>query len=109
MFLFQDLQKFLDDSNDGVVYFTMGSMVLIETFPENIIKTLYESFSKIAPIRVLMKVPNPELLPPGLPKNVITHPWMPQQAVLGTIILLLLPECFSIIHKNVNKLNLLFL
>lgn len=80
---FQELQKFLDDSTDGVVYFTLGSMVLIETWPESVIKTFYKSFSKIAPTRVLMKIPNPEKLPPGLPKNVVIRPWMPQQSVLG--------------------------
>lgn len=75
----------MDESTDGVVYFTLGSMVLIETWPVNVIQTFYASFSKISPVRVLMKIPNPKLLPPGLPKNVVTRPWMPQQAILGIV------------------------
>ena len=30
-----------------------------------------------------MKVVDKQKLPPGLPRNVLTSPWIPQQAVLG--------------------------
>ncbi|CAB0034905.1 unnamed protein product [Trichogramma brassicae] len=79
----EDLKKWLDESQDGIIYFTFGSMVLIETLPTDTIKTLYASFSKIKPIRVLMKVANTSKLPSGLPSNVHTMPWIPQSAVLG--------------------------
>lgn len=73
----------MDDSIHGVVYFSFGSMVLIESFPQNQIKEMYASFSKIAPIRVLMKIVDNTKLPQGLPSNVKTLPWIPQQSVLG--------------------------
>ncbi|RLU27473.1 hypothetical protein DMN91_001277 [Ooceraea biroi] len=78
----QELKKWMDDSKDGFVYFTFGSMVLIETFPRKLLDVFYASLGKIAPVRVLMKVPNPEKLPTGLPKNIYTSPWMPQLKVL---------------------------
>ncbi|XP_015110869.1 UDP-glucuronosyltransferase [Diachasma alloeum] len=77
-----DLQKWLDESTHGCVYFTFGSMVKIETFPEAIIKIFYEMFERIAPVRVLIKIVDPKALPPGLPNNVKTSLWLPQVAIL---------------------------
>ncbi|XP_072755634.1 UDP-glucosyltransferase 2-like [Anoplolepis gracilipes] len=77
-----ELEKWIDDSKDGFVYFTFGSMVMIETFPREFLNILYASLSKIAPVRVLMKVTSPEKLSPGLPENVYTSPWMPQIKIL---------------------------
>ena len=58
-------------------------MVKIESFPKKILEVFYATFKNIAPVRVLMKISNPEELPPGLPKNVKTHPWLPQIQVLS--------------------------
>lgn len=57
-------------------------MVRIETFPLNIIDNFYKAFAKIAPVRVLMKIPRKEDLPEGLPDNVLVLPWMPQLKIL---------------------------
>ncbi|KAG7207214.1 hypothetical protein KM043_008892 [Ampulex compressa] len=76
------LEKWLNDSKDGFVYFTFGSMVTIESFPRAHLDVFYKSLGKIAPIRVLMKVPNPQKLPPGLPANILTSPWISQLKVL---------------------------
>ncbi|XP_067210641.1 UDP-glycosyltransferase UGT5-like [Linepithema humile] len=76
------LEKWMNESRDGFIYLTFGSMVMIETFPLKFLDILYSSLSKIAPVRVLMKVPRPDKLPPGLPKNIYTSPWMPQIKVL---------------------------
>lgn len=72
----------MDSADDGVVYFTLGSLVNIETLPNSSLLGLYESFKKIAPIKVLMKIANKDELPPGLPGNVMTSSWLPQIAVL---------------------------
>ncbi|XP_033219248.1 UDP-glucuronosyltransferase 2C1-like [Belonocnema kinseyi] len=77
-----DLQKWMDESKDGVVYFTLGSMVIIETLSKETLLAIYASFSKIAPIRVLLKVVDAKKLPPNLPKNVRTSKWIPQIPVL---------------------------
>ncbi|OXU19079.1 hypothetical protein TSAR_002795 [Trichomalopsis sarcophagae] len=75
-----EMQKWLDESVDGIVYFTFGSLVLIETFPEETLIAMYKSLSKLAPMRVLMKIVDKSKLPSGLPPNVLTFPWIPQQA-----------------------------
>ena len=73
----------MDESIDGVVYFSLGSMVIIETFSRESLLAFYASFKKISPVRVLMKIVNEEKLPPGLPSNVRTFKWIPQIAVLS--------------------------
>lgn len=77
-----DVQKWLDEAKDGFVYVSFGSMVRIETLPDERIKAFYESFAKIAPIRILMKIARPEELLPGVPKNVMIKSWFNQPAVL---------------------------
>lgn len=58
-------------------------MVLIETLEPEKLKVLYASFAKIAPVRILMKVADSRKLPSGIPENIKSLPWMPQQPVLG--------------------------
>ncbi|XP_011056896.1 PREDICTED: UDP-glucuronosyltransferase 1-9-like [Acromyrmex echinatior] len=77
-----EVQKWLDESKDGCIYFSFGSMVRIETFSKELLQQIYASFEKIAPVRVLMKIVKKEELLPGLPKNVMTQSWFPQIAVL---------------------------
>ncbi|XP_043518142.1 UDP-glucosyltransferase 2-like [Frieseomelitta varia] len=76
-----EVKKWLDESTQGCVFFTFGSMVRIETFPKPLIETFYKVFKRIAPVRVLMKVAKKEDLLPGLPKNVMVQPWYPQVTV----------------------------
>jgi len=83
IFFLQELKKWMDDSKDGFIYFSFGSMMMIESFPRKILDIFYSSLAKIAPIRVLMKIPKPEKLPPGLPKNIYTSTWIPQFKVLS--------------------------
>ncbi|XP_015113283.1 UDP-glucuronosyltransferase [Diachasma alloeum] len=79
----QEMEKWMNDSTSGVIFFTLGSMVNIETLPEVTMRALYSVFRRIAPVRVLMKVANESALPPGLPDNVRTFSWIPQVAVLA--------------------------
>ena len=83
--MLQDLNRWMNESTKGFVYFTFGSMVTIETLPEEIIKVFYKSLGKISPIRVLIKIPNPKLLPPGFPTNWRTFKWASQIKVLSKI------------------------
>ncbi|XP_058795220.1 UDP-glucosyltransferase 2-like [Phymastichus coffea] len=80
--LAKQVQEWLDESTNGCVVFTFGSMIKIETLPRHIIEAFYKSFENIAPVRVLMKIAKPELLPAGLPSNVLTQTWLQQGAVL---------------------------
>lgn len=58
-------------------------MARIELFPKHILDTFYTAFKNIAPVRILMKIAEPKLLPPGLPSNVMTQPWLQQIQVLS--------------------------
>ncbi|XP_043467681.1 UDP-glucosyltransferase 2-like [Leptopilina heterotoma] len=77
-----DLQEWLDGSKDGCVYMSFGSMVNIETFPNETLNAFYVAFRKIAPVRILLKVGNEKKLPSGLPNNVKTNSWFPQIQIL---------------------------
>lgn len=77
------MQKWLDESKHGCIYFTFGSMVRIETFSKELMEAFYKAFEKIAPVRVLMKVAKKEELLPGLPKNVMTQSWFSQIPILS--------------------------
>ncbi|EFN68484.1 hypothetical protein EAG_10458 [Camponotus floridanus] len=78
-----EVQKWLDESKNGCIYFTFGSMVRIETFPKEIIEQFYASFEKITSVRVQMKVAKKENLLPGLSKNVMMQSRFPQISVLS--------------------------
>ncbi|XP_053998601.1 UDP-glucosyltransferase 2-like [Hylaeus anthracinus] len=76
-----EIQKWLDESTHGCVYFTLGSMVRIETYPESVQRAFLNAFESIAPVRVLMKVAHKEDLIPKVPKNVMIQSWFPQVSV----------------------------
>ena len=76
----------MDESTNGVICFTFGSSMSIETMSKENLIDLYKTFSKLAPTRVIIKIANKELLPAGLPSNVKTLSWLPQSAILGKII-----------------------
>ncbi|XP_058810708.1 UDP-glucosyltransferase 2-like isoform X2 [Phymastichus coffea] len=77
----EQVQRWLDASEHGCVYFTFGSMLRIETLPRAALEAIYAAFGNVAPVRVLMKIARPEALPPGLPANVMPQPWFSQVQV----------------------------
>ncbi|XP_014217158.1 UDP-glucuronosyltransferase-like [Copidosoma floridanum] len=78
----EDLKKILDDSKDGFIYFSFGSLMRLESFPEEVFGKFYSVFRRLAPLRVLVKSVDPKALPKGKPNNVFTFPWFPQEEVL---------------------------
>nr|CAD7435485.1 unnamed protein product [Timema monikensis] len=76
----EDLQKFMDESEHGVVYFSLGSLVQVQTFSSEKLKALMDAFGAL-PERVLMKYTGDTL--PGKPSNVMTGKWLPQQDILS--------------------------
>ncbi|XP_051166286.1 UDP-glucosyltransferase 2-like [Leptopilina boulardi] len=78
----KELGDWLDESKKGVVYFSLGSLVVIETLPKETLLAIFSSFKKIAPVRVVMKIVNKEKLPFSLPSNVLVSKWIPQLQVL---------------------------
>ncbi|CAG9821214.1 unnamed protein product [Phaedon cochleariae] len=76
----QDLQSFLDNANEGVIYFSLGSNVQSVNIPDHVRNTLIEAFAEL-PYKVLWKFEANSL--PNQPKNVHINKWLPQQDILA--------------------------
>ncbi|XP_025206881.1 UDP-glucuronosyltransferase-like isoform X2 [Melanaphis sacchari] len=74
-----DIQKYIDEAENGVIYFCMGSLLRGETFSAEKRQMFLNVFNKI-PQRVLWKWEG-EL--PGKPSNVMIRKWMPQRDILA--------------------------
>ncbi|XP_025419300.1 UDP-glucuronosyltransferase 2C1-like [Sipha flava] len=74
----KDILEFIEQSPDGVIYFTLGSTVKISTAPERIKKSIMEALSQL-PQRVLMKYEDKLRCKP---KNVMTKIRLPQRDIL---------------------------
>ncbi|XP_053664500.1 UDP-glycosyltransferase UGT5-like [Anopheles marshallii] len=75
-----DIQRYMDEASDGVIYFSMGSMLKGRNFPEekraafvNVFRGLKEN--------VIWKYENDSL--PNKPPNVLIKSWMPQSDILA--------------------------
>lgn len=75
----KDILKFIEDSPNGVMFFTFGSMIRISTLPKHVLQIFKDTFSKL-PIRVLWKY---EEEMPDKPDNVFLSKWMPQRDILN--------------------------
>ncbi|XP_046401765.1 UDP-glycosyltransferase UGT5-like [Ischnura elegans] len=77
-----DLKAYLDGAGkDGVIYFSMGSVLKSATLPTETRDQLLAAFSKVKQ-RVLWKWEGENPLP-GQPKNVRLEKWLPQQDLLA--------------------------
>jgi len=74
-----DLKKWIEDSKDGIVYFSFGSNIQPGLLPADKRDAIFDSFRKLKQ-RVLVKW-NAEI-PPNPPKNCRFEDWVPQQEVL---------------------------
>lgn len=75
----QDLQKFLDEANEGVIYFSMGSNLQSKNMAVEKRDAILKVFSKLKE-KVLWKWEDDVL--PGQPPNVKLGKWLPQQDIL---------------------------
>jgi glucuronosyltransferase len=78
---FQDIDKFLNESEHGVIFFSLGSTVRADSFSQQKIDAFLQAFSEL-PQRVLWKWEGDYLS--GQHKNIKTAKWLPQGDVLGT-------------------------
>ncbi|KXJ82204.1 hypothetical protein RP20_CCG015146 [Aedes albopictus] len=76
----EDLQKYLDEANDGVIYFCMGSNIKSIHFPEEKRDAFLKVFSKLKQ-RVLWKFEDETM--PNQPPNLMIKAWMPQNDILA--------------------------
>jgi UDP:flavonoid glycosyltransferase YjiC (YdhE family) len=75
-----DLQEFLDNSKNGVIYFSMGSNLKSVELPIEKRNAILSTFSKLKQ-NVLWKWEDDSL--PGQPPNVKLSKWLPQQDILA--------------------------
>jgi hypothetical protein len=78
--LLQELQKYLDEAPDGVIFFSLGSHVQGYLMPESKRNAFLAAFSKLKQ-RVLWKWESDTL--PGQASNVKFGKWLPQSDILG--------------------------
>ncbi|XP_047107072.1 UDP-glucosyltransferase 2-like [Schistocerca piceifrons] len=76
----KDIKKFLDEAEDGVIYFSLGSNVRSNAMPDWKRQAFIETFREL-PQRVLWKWENDSL--PGQPDNLMVSKWLPQQDILA--------------------------
>jgi glucuronosyltransferase len=74
----KDILDFIEDSPQGVIFFTFGSTIKVSSLPEHIEESFKEALADI-PQRVLWKY---EGEMKNKPKNVMTRKWFPQREIL---------------------------
>ncbi|XP_014289134.1 UDP-glycosyltransferase UGT5 [Halyomorpha halys] len=93
----EEFQKFLDNSKNGVVYFTFGSVINATSLPNEVIDIFMTAFGRLKQ-NVIMKWESGHLR--NKPKNVITKEWLPQNGILAH------PNCrLFITHGGIHGLT----
>ncbi|KAH8246347.1 hypothetical protein KR038_001236 [Drosophila bunnanda] len=77
----QELSKFLNNANDGAIFFSLGTNVDTNTIRPEIVDTLYKVFSKV-PQRVVWKWKDLQNKP-GNASNIYFSDWLPQDDILA--------------------------
>lgn len=75
-----DIKKFLDDANEGVLFFSFGSMIKTSTLPKDKLKAIVKVISEL-PRKVLIKWEDDTF--PDKPANLMIKKWIPQFDVLS--------------------------
>ncbi|KAF2894451.1 hypothetical protein ILUMI_11721, partial [Ignelater luminosus] len=76
----KDLQDYLDNAKEGVIFFSMGSNLRSADLPKEKRDAILRVFSKLKQ-KVLWKWESETL--PGQPSNVKLSKWLPQQSILA--------------------------
>uniref|UniRef100_A0A2H8TVL7 UDP-glucuronosyltransferase 2B7 n=1 Tax=Melanaphis sacchari TaxID=742174 RepID=A0A2H8TVL7_9HEMI len=75
-----DLEEFINNSEHGVIYFSLGSVIRMEDLPINIQHGLKEGFKEL-PQKILWKLESDKPII-DLPENIITRKWFPQYDII---------------------------
>lgn len=74
----------MDKSNEfGVIVFTFGSLVAMNSLPENVLDALKEAFSQLSQT-IIWKYENDFM--PNKPKNVVLCKWLSQRDILRKLL-----------------------
>ncbi|XP_044733443.1 UDP-glycosyltransferase UGT5-like [Chrysoperla carnea] len=75
-----DIENFISESPHGVIYFSLGSMILGSSLSDDVKQAFMDAFKEL-PQRILWKYEGETL--PGKPDNVMIRKWMPQLDILS--------------------------
>ncbi|GAB0095707.1 hypothetical protein DMENIID0001_111230 [Sergentomyia squamirostris] len=75
-----DLQEFLDNAPNGVIFFSLGSNLKSSLLPEEQLNAIWKSFEMLQE-KVLMKWETDQV--PNIPSNVKIGKWLPQRDILA--------------------------
>ncbi|CAH2090412.1 unnamed protein product [Euphydryas editha] len=75
-----DLKKFIEESEHGVIYISFGSVFKAASTPKDKVETIIAALSEL-PQRVIWKWEAKSL--PGNPKNIYFSKWLPQNDILA--------------------------
>ncbi|XP_050556290.1 UDP-glucosyltransferase 2 isoform X2 [Spodoptera frugiperda] len=76
----KDLQDLIDNSKNGVIYFSMGSVLQSKSLPKELVTELLQMFGEFKQT-VIWKFEDNSLV--NVPKNVRIVNWAPQQSILA--------------------------
>lgn len=76
----KDIQEYLDTATDGVIIFSMGSLIKSSEWPVEKREAFVKTFGKLKQ-KVIWKYEASEL--PNKPDNVMISPWVPQRDIMA--------------------------
>lgn len=82
----QRILKFLNDSSNGVILFSLGNGISREILSKEKIDIFLDAFSKLSEYKFIWKFSDHKVVQ-KLPSNVIIDKWVPQNDILGNILL----------------------
>ena len=74
-----ELQRFLDEAHEGVLYFSLGSIIKASTMPKEKLEIISKAIGSI-PRKVIWKWEVDDF--PNKPANLLIRKWLPQSAIL---------------------------
>ena len=78
--LLKELEKFVADSENGFILFTLGSYIKGSSIPKKALQSFINIFAKL-PQKIIWKWEDEA--PEDIPKNILLSKWLPQQDLLG--------------------------
>lgn len=81
-----NLQSYLDDASEGVIFFSFGTNVNLKKLNQDKLWEVFRALGRTER-KVLLKYDTDEEIS-GLPQNILTSSWLPQREVLGKVCLL---------------------
>ncbi|CAH1402296.1 unnamed protein product [Nezara viridula] len=93
----EELQKFMDESEQGVIYFSFGTIMNLTLMPDESMDIFKSAFGQLKQ-NVIMKWESDHF--PNKPKNVLAKDWLPQNGILAH------PNCrLFISHGGIHGLT----